>query len=175
MPNDRNSLLKMGKRVLTSAPPVVPLETMENEFLKTEEQLRTADHGAKVQPTSLGSQGGTDLTVFTRSDGNPTVQPVGSAVSQLAAHTPSNIPAVQLAVQPEQNSHAALKSEVQNRGTRLVPRSGRKRVLTVSATFRLPEELHTRLKRISQHNQIDMTDITIEALELHLSNFSDPG
>jgi hypothetical protein len=60
-------------------------------------------------------------------------------------------------------------------GTKLTPKPMKRRIVTISATFRIPEHLHAWLKRVSQHNRYDMTDIVIEALELHLPNFEDPS
>lgn len=176
MSHDRSSLLKMGKRPLASAPPVVPLSQLEEEFLRPDKF--NSEPAAALAPTAE----------VTDSESN---MPINSVESAVQAYKYTNVrKTVQPDVQQESNTAVHPKLSVSTApvlgaspdpmlvkrtpGTKLIPKSGRKRFLTVSATFRLPEELHARLKRISQHNQIDMTDITIEALELHLPNFEDP-
>lgn len=69
----------------------------------------------------------------------------------------------------------AVQHVVQQSWTRLTPKPLKSREVTVSATFRLPEALHNELKRIALHNRLNMTDIVIEALEIHLRNFTAPG
>jgi hypothetical protein len=158
VPNDRSSLLKMGKRPLPSAPPVVPLEQMEEALLETPGRVAGSDNTPEL------SERRSDVSQVNAVQ--PAVQQYsGSFVQPTESHDEEGTLALGQSLAPT----------ARTLGTKLVPKSGRRRVLTVSATFRLPEELHARLKRISQHNQIDMTDITIEALELHLPNFEDPS
>jgi hypothetical protein len=63
---------------------------------------------------------------------------------------------------------------VQLRGTKLAPKPIKRREITVPATFRIPLPLHEHLKTIAAHNRLNMTDILIEALELHLGHFPSP-
>jgi hypothetical protein len=218
MSNERHnsSLLKMGKRPLPSAPPSVPLEKLEAEFLGVPPAVQPSGNtavqqGAEVTETQAGVGGleaprhllsivrppdtGDSLPLEINPEPHAAVQPYRrhdvqqSVVSEEPA--PSRAPnapnPTTLEIRPSQpDSRTAVQMAppvpVANvaplppsTGTKLIPRTTRQRVATVSSTFRLPEPLHTRLKRISQYNRVDMTDITIEALEIHLNNFPDPG
>ena len=79
-------------------------------------------------------------------------------------------PAVQPDIQP------AVQPPVLPLGphTRLVPRNARPRIVTFPYTVRIPLDLHERLKAVAMHNNLSMTDIVIEALELHLPDFPQP-
>jgi hypothetical protein len=75
---------------------------------------------------------------------------------------------------PEEPMQSYSSTTVQHHGTKLAPKPIKRREITVPATFRVPLALHERLKGIAAHNRLNMTDILIEALELHLEHFPSP-
>jgi hypothetical protein len=76
---------------------------------------------------------------------------------------------------PEPLIQSYSSTTVQLHGTKLAPKPIKRREITVPATFRIPLALHEQLKTIATHNRLNMTDILIEALELHLGHFPSPA
>jgi hypothetical protein len=58
--------------------------------------------------------------------------------------------------------------------TRLVPKTAKPKIVTTLLAVRVPLELHERLKTVAHYNRLNMTDIVIEAIGLHLQNFPQP-
>jgi hypothetical protein len=58
--------------------------------------------------------------------------------------------------------------------TRLVPKTAKPKIVTTLLAVRVPLELHERLKTVAHYNHLNMTDIVIEAIGLHLQNFPQP-
>lgn len=86
---------------------------------------------------------------------------------------------VESAVQP--SPRETIQAEVSNPPpaflgpkTRLVPKTAKPRMVTSLLAIRIPLELHERLRAVAHHNRLNMTDIVIEAVELHLQNFPRP-
>jgi hypothetical protein len=189
--NNSSSLLSMGKRALSTAPASVPLEKFEQEFLGVQpdntavdqpvhEDVRKGANRNEYEVPSGGGDGDADLRSPTRpylpTAGQDT--PISAALPNLSSevNNPHRAPVEGIELVPERvTDRSAQQISVQRVGTRLVPLQAKKIVPTFSATYRLPLPLHRRLKRISQANGIDMTDIVVEALENHLPNFYDPG
>lgn len=58
--------------------------------------------------------------------------------------------------------------------TRLTPRPGKRKEPVQMVTYRIPASLYDRLFRIAEYNNLNMTDIVVEAIERHLPNFPPP-
>jgi hypothetical protein len=97
---------------------------------------------------------------------------------------------VPIAVQPEKSAPApadgagkpekpagqpAVRTDVPTDGipTKLLNRSGR-RTVRVPWTFKLPFELREELEAVAKHNNLNMTEIAVEAIERHLKHFPHP-
>lgn len=147
--NNGSNLLSMGKRVLGTAPAVVPVSTLEDQFLGSQAtgQPSPDEITAAKSDQSLLIQHGVQPDV--QRDVQHAIQQYGTASTPEVAPKPL--------------------------GTRLLTDNRKNPIPTVPATHRLPMPLHARLKRISQFNGIGMSEIVIEALERHLENFPDPG
>ena len=57
--------------------------------------------------------------------------------------------------------------------TKLLNRSSR-RTVRVPWTFKLPFELREELEAVAKHNNLNMTEIAVEAIERHLKHFPHP-
>jgi len=55
----------------------------------------------------------------------------------------------------------------------LLNRSSR-RTVRVPWTFKLPFELREELEAVAKHNNLNMTEIAVEAIERHLKHFPHP-
>lgn len=82
----------------------------------------------------------------------PTIQP---------SVEPAVYPAEQPIVQPVVLPPSLLKRKEKRR-----PR--------IAWTFKIPPELHEELAAVSEHNDLPMAEIVIEAITLHLRNFPHP-
>jgi hypothetical protein len=82
----------------------------------------------------------------------PSVEPEVSPIGQ---------PIVQPIVQPVVLPASLLKRKEKRR-----PR--------IAWTFKIPPELHEELAAVSEHNDLPMAEIVIEAITLHLRNFPHP-
>lgn len=58
--------------------------------------------------------------------------------------------------------------------TRLTPRPGKRKEPVQMVTYRIPASLYDRLFRTAEYNNLNMTDIVVEAIERHLPNFPPP-
>lgn len=56
----------------------------------------------------------------------------------------------------------------------LPAKPGKRKVLAKTATFRLPMELLEALRSVAEYNNLNQGDIVLEALCLHLQNFTWP-
>jgi hypothetical protein len=111
----------------------------------------------------------------------PAVPPVESPI-QTYVHTD-----VQLAAQPEISRPAgpggagkpagrpAVRTDVPPDvlPTKLLNPS-RRRTVKVPWTFKLPFELREELEAVAKHNNLNMTEIAVEAIERHLKHFPHP-
>lgn len=88
----------------------------------------------------------------------PPPPPAPAAEIPVRAATP---PPVHTAVQP-----AVLSP------SRLQPK---KKEIRIAWTFKIPHELHQELAAVAAHNDLTMSDIVIEAIQLHLPNFAHPA
>jgi hypothetical protein len=59
-------------------------------------------------------------------------------------------------------------------GTRLTPRPGKRKEPVQMVTYRIPASLYDRLFRTAEYNNLNMTDIVVEAIDRHLPNFPQP-
>ena len=94
----------------------------------------------------------------------PSVGSAGTA-GVLEPHTESH-PDVQLDIQPAGVQHKDVQP-----ATRLTPRPGKRKEPVQMVTYRIPASLYDRLFRTAEYNNLNMTDIVVEAVERHLSNF----
>jgi hypothetical protein len=58
--------------------------------------------------------------------------------------------------------------------TRLTPRPGKRKEPVQMVTYRIPASLYDRLFRTAEYNNLNMTDIVVEAIDRHLPNFPQP-
>lgn len=150
---ERGSLttLLTKKPLGQGAPAAVPLEQAESSVLGREDG---GVHEA-VQPdvrTHVFTQERTDPQ---KDSGMP-----APPKSSTAVHTDANTAAqtdVQADVQP----------------TRLLNRS-RRRTVRVPWTFKMPFDLREELESVARFNDLNMTEIAVEAIERHLRHFPHP-
>jgi hypothetical protein len=67
--------------------------------------------------------------------------------------------------------HTGVQSDVQP--TKLLNR-GRRRTVRVPWTFKMPFELREELESVAHFNDLNMTEIAVEAIERHLKHFPHP-
>lgn len=86
--------------------------------------------------------------------------------------------AIALETQPEVQTYIAEPVAVQHMdvqpATRLTPRPGKRKEPVQMVTYRIPASLYDRLFRTAEYNNLNMTDIVVEAIERHLPNFPQP-
>lgn len=58
--------------------------------------------------------------------------------------------------------------------TRLTPKPGKRKEPVQMVTYRIPASLYDRLFRTAEYNNLNMTDIVVEAIDRHLPNFPQP-
>jgi len=106
----------------------------------------------------------------------PTVTP--ELETQVLAMTSEGQAGNNTAAVPKQdivNTAPALQ-EVQtvSTGALLRAQPGKEKDLTIPKTYRLPSRLYGKLSAVAKYNNVTMTDIIVEALELHLPQFPQP-
>lgn len=71
---------------------------------------------------------------------------------------------------------ATAQQEVQivSAGALLRAQPGKEKDLSIPKTYRLPSKLYEKLSTVAKYNNVTMTDIIVEALELHLPQFPQP-
>jgi hypothetical protein len=77
-------------------------------------------------------------------------------------------------VQPYSNETAAVQQVDVLPATRLTPRPGKRKEPVQMVTYRIPASLYDRLFRTAEYNNLNMTDIVVEAIDRHLPNFPQP-
>lgn len=101
---------------------------------------------------------------------------VPAAPAAAATPRPSPTPAPPPAEPPVRAAapppvHTAVQSTVLS-PSRLQPK---KKEIKIAWTFKIPYALHQELAAVAAHNDLTMSDIVIEAIQLHLPNFAHPG
>ena len=96
---------------------------------------------------------------------------------EVVAPTGGGGTAVAREIHPDLQRPAIQQGDVQPSvigGTRLTPRPGRRKEPVQMVTYRIPASLYDRLFRTAEYNNLNMTDIVVEAIERHLPNFPQP-
>lgn len=109
--------------------------------------------GADPEPPFPGAGAGTAVALDTQRADHIAIQPdiQQQAVPPSAVHLGEEMPA-----------------------TRLTPRPGRRKEPVQMVTYRIPASLYDRLFRTAEYNNLNMTDIVVEAIDRHLPNFPQP-
>lgn len=106
----------------------------------------------------------------------PPPPPVQAAAAAAAAPPKPAAPAPEPVAAPPakppvpQSVHTAVQSTVLSL-SRLQPK---KKEIKIAWTFKIPYALHQELAAVAAHNDLTMSDIVIEAIQLHLPNFAHP-
>lgn len=99
----------------------------------------------------------------------------GSAGAAMALELPQDVPMeVHPAIQQDVQPAPAGETVGLTPATRLTPRPGRRKEPVQMVTYRIPASLYDRLFRTAEYNNLNMTDIVVEAIERHLPNFPQP-
>lgn len=147
MPKPERGSLSMVKRALPNLPPAVQPEELEKRLLGAEE------HAA---PEAVFTAAGPAMALEP-TEVQPAVQPeVLQAIQPADVHT-VDVPLAAAAP-----------------ATRLTPRPGKRKEPVQMVTYRIPASLYDRLFRVAEYNNLNMTDIVVEAIERHLPNFPKP-
>lgn len=150
MPKPERGSLSVIKRALPNLPPAAPPRELENRLLSAPDAVEGAGAGTAMVREE-------DVQAATPQSVQPDMQTAGTQDVPLAA---------------------VHQMDADIRGTpatRLVPRPGRRKEPVQMVTYRIPASLYDRLLRTAEYNNLNMTDIVVEAIERHLPNFPDPG
>jgi hypothetical protein len=148
--------LSVIKRALPNLPSAAPAKELEERILGAEDR-READ--ATTHSPAAATGAGTALQ-----------QAVDMDVQPEDVHQPDSVDtsAIQHMAIEVADTPAALPA------TRLSPRPGKRKEPVQMVTYRIPASLYDRLFRIAEYNNLNMTDIVVEAIERHLPNFPQP-
>ncbi|HEY2014533.1 MAG TPA: hypothetical protein VGH38_13575 [Bryobacteraceae bacterium] len=147
---ERGSLttLLAKKPLGQGAPAAMPIEEAESALLG--QPSHHTDH--------------TDAEAYVRTSGRSDDEPRAIPAEANPVFTeisPSVQPSVRTAIQPDVQP------------TKLLNRS-RRRTVRVPWTFKLPFELREELESVARFNNLNMTEIAVEAIERHLKHFPHP-
>src|SRR5689334_6375131 len=145
---ERGSLttLLAKKPLGQGAPAAVPMEEAESALIQT--AVQSSVH--TDVPPAVQSAGQVEATTAP-----PTASGAGNSPRQMAD------PIVRTDVPTD-----VLPTKLLNRGGR--------RTVRVPLTFKLPFELREELEAVAKHNNLNMTEIAVEAIERHLKHFPHP-
>jgi hypothetical protein len=147
---ERGSLttLLTKKPLGQGAPAAVPLEQAESAVLGGEEAVREG-----VQPSVR------------------TTIPIGGRTESAMASTPTT--AATLVSEPAVHTDGRTNAQTDVQPTKLLNRS-RRRTVRVPWTFKMPFDLREELEAVARFNDLNMTEIAVEAIERHLRHFPHP-
>lgn len=141
---NKKPLIERGK-------PVVSLDAAESTLLG---QQPPASRTAALDDThTLGP-------ISADGDAAPPAAAVSQAAPARATAAPSSRP----------DGHTTIQPTIQS-PSRLQPK---KKEIRIAWTFKIPHELHQELSAVASYNDLTMSDIVIEAIQLHLPHFPHP-
>lgn len=127
-----------------------------------------------LAPAAASKELETRLLTGSEPESSPAMGSTGGAGTAMALEVRPEVsrdvqPAIQQDVQ-----HDAVGEPGLEPATRLTPRPGRRKEPVQMVTYRIPASLYDRLFRTAEYNNLNMTDIVVEAIERHLPHFPQP-